>query len=310
MPVEIIKDLSLDQISKWIDNEKCVLVLGPDLAFDFQKPLLRELSQHLHSKQIEFKFDETEELFASNIGFDPDFFTEVSTFFDGLKGNGIHKKIAEIPFNMIISFSPDLLLKQAFDNQNFDYTFEFYNRTVNPNPILNLTKEKPLLYNFLGSCNEFNSLVFCFKDVFNYLSAILGNFRLDENFRYKLHSAHSILFLGFKFDKWYFKLFLEMLNLGDKAKKHASLKEIELLASEDEKQNMLIDFCKNEFRIEFIQQPGIEIIDLLHQKYKQNNGLRKPKAPPVTGSGITVIGNGNTIINGIKDSEIDISPSS
>jgi len=309
MRIEEEKNVSLDNIYRSIEKEKCILVPGPDLVFDFQKSLMYELNRHLVDEKIDCKFDETDELFASNIGFDPDFFTGVSSFFDSLKWNELHEKIAEIPFTIIISLSPDLLIKQAFDDKNFDYTFDYYDKTQNPKQNPDPTKQKPLLYNFIGSYYNLNSLVFCFKDVFSYLTSILGDFRLNEYFRYNLHSASSILFLGFKFDKWYFKLFLEMLNLGDKASKHSSLKEIEWLAGESEKQNLLIDFCKNEFKIKFLPQGGNEIIDLLHQKFTKNDGLRKPGKPVPAlqdqGSVITVYGNNNKIFQDITDSKIE-----
>jgi len=278
-------NINIDLLTKWIHDEKCILILGPDIVFDFQKSLLKELSDYLINNGIECKFDAYDELFSSNTDFDPFFFAELSDFYNKLETKPIYQKIAEIPFNLIISLSPDLLLKKVFDDNNFDYSFDFYNKILNPKPIENPTIVKPLVYNLLGNYKEFDSLVLCFRDVFNFLSTILGNNQLNNDLKYKINSAQSILFLGFKYDKWYFKLILQLLNLNEKAIKQASKNELENI----ENQNLLIDFYKNEFKIRFIPAKGTEILDLLHTHYKENNKLRKPKQQTSTSNSITNI---------------------
>jgi hypothetical protein len=309
--IEKAANINIDLITKWIQDEKCILILGPDIVFDFQKSLLNKLSEHLIKNGIECKFDSFDELFSSTTDFDPFFFAELSAFFDNLSPSAIYQKIAEIPFNLIISLSPDLLLKQLFDKSNFDYSFDFYNKILNPKQIENPKKEKPLIYNILGNYKEFDSLVLCFHDVFNYLAAILGNNQLNGDLKYKINSAQSILFLGFKYDKWYFKLILQLLNLGEKSIKQASLKEIEHTGLEINKQNMVVDFYKNEFKIRFINQEGVEIIDSLHNYFMQNNNLRKQKKETSAAQNVTNIINVNdstdvTILQNITDSNLNL----
>ena len=154
-------------------------------------------------------------------------------------------------------------------------------------------------------------MVLCFRDVFNYLSAILGSKELNGDLKYKMKTALSILFIGFKYDKWYFKLILQLLNLEEKAIKQASIKEIENSQKEPDEQNLVIDFYKNEFKIRFVSQEGTEIVDLLHKHYKEKDLLRKPKKEINTVQSITNVINVNdskdvTILQNVNDSNINL----
>jgi len=305
------ENINIEQITNWIQQEKCILILGPDIVFDCQKSLLNELSNYLNDNEIECKFDTYDELFSSNTDFDYNFWEYFSNFFDKLSPQPVYQKIAEIPFHLIISLSPDLLLKQVFEKNNFAFDFDYYNKNLNPQEINEPTKEKPLIYNILGNYKEFDSVVLCFQEVFNYLSAILGTYQLSQKLKRKISISKSVLFLGFRFDKWYFKLILQLLNLDAKAMKQASAKEVGDFVGESQKQNLIIDFYRNEFKIRFIQQDSNQIIDLLHDYYKKNDMLRKPKtetqtAPQQVTNIINVNGNDNTIINDVDRSNINL----
>ena len=304
-------DINIEKITKWIQDEKCILILGPDIVFDCQKSLLNELSSFLINNEIECKFDANDELFSSNTDFDYNFWDYFSEFFDKILPQPIYQKIAEIPFNLIISLSPDLLIKQIFEKNNFDFTFDYYNRNLNPQEINEPTKEKPLIYNILGNYKEFDSAVLCFQDVYNYLSAILGMYQLSQKLKRKISISKSVLFLGFRFDKWYFKLILQLLNLDVKAIKQASVQELKNFANEPQKQNLIVDFYQNEFKILFIKQEGNEIIDLLHNYYKQNDLLRKPRKDKQIAQQITNIINVNdstdvTILQNVDANNLNI----
>lgn len=120
--------MDIEFITDMISDEQCVLVLGPDIAFDNEKSLLKELSNFLSTKRFSHQFHDDEELFSSATEFKPHGFRHFSKFFKAMEVTDIYRKIAEIPFHTIISLSPDLLLKQAFDNNNFDYSFDYYHK--------------------------------------------------------------------------------------------------------------------------------------------------------------------------------------
>jgi len=271
--------INIEQITKCIENKKCILILGPDIVFDFRKSLYNELYKYLIDKEVKCKFDSYDELFSSASYSDIYFEDEVANFFKKLQPTRVYQQIAEIPFHTIISLNPDLLLKQTFDKNNFDYSFAYYHRDIGCKPqiIAEPEKDKPLLFNYLGVFDHPSSLILCFNDLFSYLSSILGGPQLDDTISEQLLDAKYLIFLGIKFDKWYSKLILQLLNIGKNNIKQASFKEVDLANKQSETRNFVIDFYRNELKMEFIDQRGDDIIKLIHSNFKQSNALRTPK---------------------------------
>ena len=306
------KTINIDRITNWIHEKKCILILGPDVAYNFEKSLYSELYNYLIDNDVDCKFDSFDELFSSS-SYNNVFFTdEVADFLRQLKPAPIYKQIAEIPFHTIISLTPDLLLKQTFDDNNFDYHFSYYHKEVGCKieDGIKPSEQKPLIYNYLGVYKQHTSLVLCFNDLFSYLSSILGAYKLNDVIREQLMEAKYLLFLGIKFDKWYSKLILQLLNIGKNNLKQASVKEIQQ-TQQLESQNFIIDFYQNEMKISFIEQAGNDIISLIHSYFKANQSLRKPKIATQTLQNITNIINVNdsadvTIIQNVSDSNINI----
>ncbi|MBN2894092.1 MAG: SIR2 family protein [Bacteroidales bacterium] len=301
-------NFDISYITEWIDQEKCVIILGPDFAFDFKKSLLGEFNNFLNLKKYKSEFNEKDDFFDSH-SIKPMFYQHLSRFFKSIEPTDFHKKIAEIPFHLIISSSPDVLLSQIFDEKSFDYTFDYYDKNMNPQPIAPLSKDKPLIYNLLGVQNMFNSLVLTFNQLFDYLASILGDHKLSDGLKKQLQEAQSILFLGFKFNKWYYKLIFRLLGFYENAMYQAPMDEIEQLNNDE-----IYNFYVNEFNFQFIDVSGEQIITKLYEHYKDLNQLRKPKSKIVAGNviqnitnnNINIQGNGNIVANDIKDSDIDI----
>jgi len=291
-------------ITDWIDQEKCVIILGPDLVFDFEKPLLNEFYKYLQSKKYNCNFNEKDDFFDSS-SIKPIFFQHLTRFFKDIQPTELHKKITQIPFNLIISASPDLILKQIFEQNNYNFLFDYYDRNMNPQPVSNISKEKPLIYNLLGVQNMFNSIVFSFNHLFDYLVAILGDHKLSDTIKKQLQEAQSILFLGFKFNKWYYKLIFKILGFYDNAMYQAPLNEINQLDNDE-----IYNFYVNEFNFQFIEVSGKEIIEKLHEHYNSTNELRKPKTTNTNGQVINNIininGSNNIVAQNIKDANLDI----
>jgi len=289
--------MDITTITEWIEQQKCVLVLGPDIAYNSQKSLLNELSAFVETNRIKCNFNQDEEFLSSTTKFSPQFNQQLNKFFETLKPSDIYRKIAEIPFHLIVSLSPDLLLKQTFEHKNFEYDFNFYHRNVNPQEVDKPTPQKPLIYNLLGEQTRYNSLVLCFNHLFDYLSSILGNYGLPENLRNEFKETQSVFFLGFKYDKWYFKLILRLLNFPELALRQAAFEEVE-------NKEGIINFYTDEFNFVFLEDTtGEEIINSIHNYFSEKKELRKPKIDTQTAQQITniinVTGNDNIVAQDI-----------
>jgi len=292
--------MDLETLIQNIENQKFVLVLGPDLAFNFEKSMLKEMSNFLKEKRVNHEFHDEEELFSSSTKFKPFVFQHLPKFFDTLQVTEIYKQIAEIPFHLVINLSPDLMLQQAFETAQFDYSGSTYIKEMAAQDVEKPTKDKPLIYNLLGNNKQNSSLVLCFNHLFEYLSSILGKFELPFNLRSELDEALNIFFLGFKYDKWYFKLIMRLLNKDDNVLRQASNKEIE-------NSSEILNFYTSEFGFFFEEElSGTEIIGKIHAHFKSANALRKPMEATIAkdqstgGNIINVYGSNNTLLQDIQ----------
>src|SRR5579862_4713779 len=161
-----------DLVLKRIEEEKCILIIGPDIALsETDKSLNELLKEYLEkNKGTEIEYYNDDEFFSFKNNSEKEYaIMDIQEFYKQLKPNDLHNKIAEIPFHLIISVSPDHILKDAFDNKKIDYQFAFYNKEQNAGPIQKPTKNKPLIYNLFGDIETDGSLIFTYDDLFNYL---------------------------------------------------------------------------------------------------------------------------------------------
>jgi len=260
-----------------ICDEKCVLIMGPDIASPQPgQSIVKLLQNYLEAKpqkgkEVKFYSDDEFFLFADNTA---KAFANIriKKFYEGLATPVVYNKITEIPFHLIISVSPDHLLKTAFTAGNIDFSFDFFNKEQNPAELEKPTKNKPLVYNLFGDIDADSSLVFTYDDLFDYLIKIFGDFRLPQALQYQLKNCETVLFIGFQFEKWYFRLLLRLLRLNEVGIKGASDKSISLLPG-------VRNFYADEFGMEFIEADEVEIIDYLHSQFEAKQMLREIKKP-------------------------------
>ncbi|OQZ00167.1 MAG: hypothetical protein B6D35_07615 [Candidatus Brocadia sp. UTAMX2] len=261
-------------ITQRIEEEKCILILGPDIVPSETVSLNEQLKSHLEKEgHSGLKYYTDDEFFSFADETDKEYaFYDVQKFYEKLQPDEIHRKIAEIPFHLIISVSPDLLLKKTFDDKKLDYIFDYYNKEQNPQGFEKPTSTKPLIYNLFGNVEVEGSLIFTYDDLFDYLIAIFGRHELHQDLRQELKASRLILFLGFKFDKWYFKLILRLLNLHKGKLSHAGLKDRNLLPH-------IRNFYTKEFKINFLNYHGVEILDTIYKRCAEKGLLRTGKKP-------------------------------
>jgi len=201
---------------------------------------------------------------------------DIQAFYETIFYNSFHLKIAEIPFHLIISVSPDHIFKNLFSDKKINHSFDFYNKESNPLPLESPTKQKPLIYNLFGDIDSEGSLIFTYEDLFEYLISIFGKFELPQELQKQLLLARLVLFIGFKLDKWYFKLLLRLLKLHENKLNNASDKNKTLLP-------IVKNFYAEEFKMKFLDFNETEIINNIYDKCKEKNILKKiaPEAPAI-----------------------------
>jgi len=300
----------INDLVEGIENEKCILVVGPQLLANEGKTIGSDLFDYLKGlkdfRSVQFNYYEGDEFFwfAKPTSKTMAYMKLQGFYKEKLCPSPIHSLIAEIPFHLIVSLSPDLMLDDIFKSKNFDYTFDYYSKQRSRQNIEKPTTEKPLIYNFLGKINETSSLVFTFDDLFDYMEAILGEKGLPELLSIEFLNAGYMLFLGTKLDKWYFKLLLKLFKLHTKIINPACFDSEQLTDDVN-------SFYVNEYNITFISpQEEENIIRHLHQTFATKGKLRKPKPEPPTTApviyNINVTGNDNIVLQNVKASNVNL----
>jgi len=272
-----VTDLNKDdwqELVEKINDESCILLLGPNLYKDHEKNVLQNL---LYEKISDRHKSKLYDFFPEDGFFVPmdekivnDMRRLVKNFYKEDYPDEILKKIAQIPFHCIVTLTPDMLMKRCFDNCGIEVQFERFSMTQPVNPDLEEASiDKPLLYNIFGSIDEDETIILTHNDFFNYLKNIIGDERLPVQLRRAINKATDLLFIGFSFEKWWIQLMMRLLGLhvfpGEKR-----------WAIQGTKQNSFSKINEKQFDIKFIEDDSQSFIDELFEQFSKNpDSLRK-----------------------------------
>lgn len=263
-----MNDATLKGIIKLISNGSCVAILGPNLIDPAGRSIHTLLNQHLadnlgnkvrHYEEKGFlSFDTTtREIFIED---------EVKDFFESLEPNELYRKIAEIPFSIVINTSPDITLNKILKEKGIGFDYDFYN--MGNSSEYPVQTQARFIYNIFGDYRELNSMVLTYRDMYQYMQSIMGNKGLK--IKSVLKNAKAVLFIGFSFDKWYFQLLLWLLDLEGK-----------FLNSHDINQKDIKNFYHEELKVEFFENnTASQIIEDLY-KAKADGLITEPKPPEI-----------------------------
>jgi hypothetical protein len=271
----MLDEVNLDNIIDAIDNEKCILLLGPELNnLDGGLSNEKTLSDYLVSKGIAHSFNETDGLFLFDHDITEDTITSnLKKFYNNKKIPDIYDQIASIRFHLIISITPDLFLKRAFEKLDFNKELLVYDKNENPEEIKIPNQDIPLLCYLFGSYEKPYSEVLSYEDLFDFFEAILSKNKLPENLRNQLLNAQNLLFLGFRFDHWYVQFLLRLLRLSNKEGDHKRRSAGKYALSETIKPETKV-FYVEEFRMKFFDTGITEFVSQLYEVCKTQKKLR------------------------------------
>jgi len=216
----------ITEILKEIKAGKCILVVGPDVHDFGEKSFFEVFCQELplldgHERVLENPKTFSEYVFLNEeliqIKSEPksekrlallveEFYDKQTVLDEPLR------KIAQIPFPMIISLMPDNRLRRVFDEQNLPYEFSYCPLDQALPLDIQPTIEKPLIYNLLGNLDEYETVI-TFDAMFRLLSNILKN-QLPNIVTQTLSNAKAVLFLGVHFERWHTQLLLKIIDAG------------------------------------------------------------------------------------------------
>lgn len=273
------ESLNWDFILDKIQNEQCLLVLGPEAftgedGVSHHDKLIRQLDP-ANNKHIR-RFYEYEDFFLfENLSKQTLVCYEIQSFYQQTRPDETLRRIAQIPFHVVFTVTPDKLLNRAFDESGFHYQFGYYKKHKEPQEIKPPTKQNPLLYNLFGCLDSEESLILTHNDLYDYFKSIFARKSMPQLLKDQLRNIRNILFLGVPFDKWYMQLLLRELEIHNAD--YAFLR----FAANQSLPGDIETFCTEQFNINFIFDKGenrksiAQFVSDLHERCAQRGLLRQ-----------------------------------
>ena len=263
---------------------KCVLFLGPELLIDkdgnYYKTFFKQLAES--NKGVILKYFTKDNLFSLVRNDGSDFRSvarKVTNFYTEAGDQIILNLISQLPFPLIINVSPDVALNQIFKNNKYEFRSAYF-----PSPRFSNLDEpsmsSPVIYNIFGSIEDNQSIIVTHKDLFQTIKSLMQKDSIPLNINNFLKEANSFIFLGLKFETWYYQLLLSILDI-DKYDK--SLR----IGAEDDTDQDAVSVMNSFFQIEFSKQNPLSIVQNMYDEVKRLSptSLRQSitqKSPGVT----------------------------
>ncbi len=261
-------DIYFDDLIEAIESGQCVLFIGQDLSVDDNNISLHEkFFKRISRRRIEYnqkdglfmpKSEKQIELKALN-------YYNKKFNDDNKIGNNILNKIAQIPFSLIISVTPDNTIHQIFDKYNKKHSYFYYNKGTKHN-VEEPTKEDPVIYNMLGDTGFDGKYIFTHKQFYEYINQ-KQEVKIPFEIENKIKDVAHYLFLGFDFNKWQNRLLLFSLNLYNEADAYTF--------DADKIEDINQEFINQQFNITFIKNNYNDFVNVLLQKCEKEK-LNKP----------------------------------
>jgi hypothetical protein len=262
-----------------IQEEKCILFVGPESVM--KAPGLPYHQEMVKSPDFQdndyFKYIARDEMFLLSQNFYRG--KLVSRFKNYCQQNAFYddtyKKITAIPFHAIISVTRYPFFIQSFINNNIGFQHRWFAKTFDKSKpeedIVTPSGAVPLVYNLFGKFEFDESLLLTHNDLFDYLTKLLSENAIPTKLKEIVKSSNQIIFLGFKFERWYVQLLLRLFELNDL---NAQFERISLASGDDDD---ILNICKTDFKMNFIQDNIDSFISTLYDKCNQSGlHLRTP----------------------------------
>ncbi|MDI9870719.1 toll/interleukin-1 receptor domain-containing protein [Flectobacillus roseus] len=289
-------DDEIKKIVKAIKDNKCVLVLGPEICqlshniladkkpkdFDeslkiaYQYYIENKIDKELNKYRDDLlEFDDyaylKENLWVYNhTDKDRHLFNFAKWFFDNTnEWNEPFKEISQIPFSLILSLLPDTNLADTFESQNQPFSVSKYSRLNKEVPEIKhkINQERTLIYQLLGDIDA-RDASFTFDHWYEFFRNLLHeNPSLPDQIINTLKNADIILFVGVRIEKWYIQLLIKHLytisseDVGSFAFAKLKNKEETLLA-------------RKRLNIIFDEKEPIEMINKIFNACQENKIIR------------------------------------
>ncbi len=275
MAVKQTEKINWDFLLAKIEEEACVLVLGPELLAPGEgRSLQQALVDYLDvaNNDMILRYYPDDQFFLFRESYHRTLVCHVikKFFQEELAATDTLRKIAEIPFHIYLDVAPDKVLNKIFHDLELSCQYGLYRKNKDPHAIETPTRKLPLIYNVFGSIDSDESLILTHDDLYDYFKSIFARKSMPQELKDKLQDAKNFIFLGVPFEKWYMQLLLRELEIH---KPHDFLR----FAANQSLSEDVETLCIEQFHIQFIQEQYRipEFIDELHRRCAERGLLRE-----------------------------------
>jgi hypothetical protein len=266
-PEPIDWDYLLDKIR----DEECLLILGPEAFADAsgataQSRLLQSLDL-ANNPHIRRHYPAEDFFLFDHKSHRTQFCHQIKRFYRAERPGELISLLADIPFHIYLTLTPDLMLPEVFREKNFNYQHGFYKKNTDPQPIRQPVMENPLIYNLVGCIENEESLVLSHDDLYDYFKSIFKRQSMPAELKDELSEIRNILFLGVPFDKWHLQILLRELDIHNQ--QYAFTRFAANQAVSDE----LCTFCFEQFQIQFVDKNVDDFVRELHRRCAADPGI-------------------------------------
>lgn len=268
-------NIDWDYIMRTIAAEECILFLGPEsVRTQDDKSYRQAFKDSLkveENPQIASYYDGEELFLFSDAIAKSKVYYQMKEFYQQEYQRQLYQQIARLPLRMVINASPDKFLCDVMGEGA--HQFAFFHKSDPRTEVSAPTDGIPLVYNLTGVLEREESLLLTHDDLYEFLEAILARQNLPQAVTDELFTARSLIFLGFRFDKWYVQLLLRLLKVHDSRSKFARY------ATQQKFNADTLSICQDQFKIEFV---GNHISDFVGELYRrcEAEGLLKETQTP------------------------------
>jgi TIR domain/SIR2-like domain len=261
------------------DLGQCVLLLGPELSVDKYGNYYKSYFKQLEKDEESYisNYFSAENLFAFVDEYGSSIITEkIKNFYDIVGDRVLLDMISRIEFPLIFNVCPDKALNKVYCEKNITFESGFFSKESKPlfNNLPLPSKKLPIIYNIFGSIDNDQSIILTHAKLFETIEHLLPEKSLPDNIEIFLKNASSFIFLGFKFDSWYYQLICHKLGLVTVNSKKASLS---VPSYEDNVDTVSIVMGKY-FNMNFTQEnPAQTIENIIEHCERKKPGSLRPK---------------------------------
>ncbi|QEM13404.1 toll/interleukin-1 receptor domain-containing protein [Mucilaginibacter rubeus] len=258
---------TIDFIVDSLIGGKCILFLGPELLInDSEEKHYKVYFKEIAKKYPKFiyKYFSRDNVFAfqksnshvGNILFETKIRNEIKQFYETGGDDVILNLISQLPFPLIINVAPDNAINKIFTKNNFSVRPGYY-----PDPsfsgVEKPTTARPVIYNIFGSIEEPQSIILTHEELFKTIKNLMQEDTIPENIVNTIKQARCFIFLGMRFETWYYQLLLSIFDI--------EISESIKLGAPKDIDDETVSIMDKYFRINFTKSNSLEFISKIYK---------------------------------------------